>query len=282
MSDDRCYGNKTTNSVAQVYGVTNPYICPGTESSSGNSRCCGHNGICLSNGICQALNPPVNGTGYYIGSCTDRNFEDREVCDNSCSSLKTQEIVYNKTEGVWHCCGLNAKGELKCSNPSKIKFEAPSPAALKSEYSASSSSFMATASASQTLPSQPTTTVAVPTATSSPASSGGLSTGAQAGIGVGVGIVALAAIVGTVFFLLRRRKRQRLHVEQRGTGPWPAQGGYHVMDHGQVPAFQDPVKSPPNPEQQSAVAELGPHETQPVELMTSTRRVNSTTAELPP
>ncbi|KAL6249128.1 hypothetical protein RBB50_004191 [Rhinocladiella similis] len=281
MSDNRCYRNKTANSVTQIYGVTNPFICPGTESASGNSRCCQHDGICLSNNICQALNPPANGTGYYVGSCTDRDFEDREVCDNACSSLEVQEIVYNKTAGVWHCCGLNSKGEYKCNNPSKFKVEAPSPAELQSQYSASSSLFMATAS--QTLPSQPTTTIAVPSGTPSSASSGGLSTGAQAGIGVGVGIVALAAIAGIVFFLLRRRRRRRLRVENAGAGHWRAQGGYNVMlDHGQAPAFEDPVKIPVNAGQQSPIAELGSHVPRPVELMSSTRRGDSTAAELPP
>lgn len=43
--------------------------------------------------------------------------------------------------------------------------------------------------------------------TSAAAASSGLSVGAEAGIGAGVGVVALAAIIGVVFFLMKRYRR---------------------------------------------------------------------------
>ncbi|KIW59020.1 hypothetical protein PV05_03504 [Exophiala xenobiotica] len=296
MSDDRCYGNKTTSSGSQLYEVSSPYICPGTESVSGNSRCCGHTGVCLANGICQSLSPPPNGTGYYIGMCTDRNFEDRDVCHNACSSLKVQDIVYNKTSGVWHCCGLTSNGDLRCENPTKIVVKAPSPADLQSQYSASSSSF--TATASSTLPAEPTSTGTLPSSTSSESSgSSGLSTGAQAGIGAGVGVVAIAAIAGIIFFLLRRRRKQRTPQAKPGVGPWGSPNGYQMMAPGQTPIDQtayakqfapDPTNpaayyaTPPYATQSPVPVELSPQATRPVELMETTRKENSTAAELPP
>jgi hypothetical protein len=293
MSDDRCYRNRTGDNDQAIYNVNDPYVCPGTESANGNSRCCGASGICLGNGICQSLNPPDNGTGYYIGSCTDREYEDREVCSNDCSSLRVADIVYNKTEDIWYCCGLTSDGNLRCNNPTTQTVAAPSPAALLQQYSASSVSFMSTAS-STSLPAAPTDTVQSPIPTeSNSGDSEGLSTGSQVGIGVSVSVAAIA-IFAVVWFLLRSRRKQRMWQAGAGVYSGSSQNGYNMMNTSGT-TYQKPYNGSLGPEQMKftaytpypahtqpapAPAELSPHEQTATELMSSTRR-NLTVQELP-
>jgi len=211
-TDNRCYTNRTGDNGQNIYRVSSPFICPGTQSPDGNSRCCGGGGICLGNGICQAIQKTENATGFYIGSCTDRDFTDRAVCNNECSAFRVQDIVWSSEDEQWYCCGLNADGYIKCKSPSKQHFSAPDPQALQSAYSVSSSSFMATATAiasdvSTSLASAPAATVTIQPDIDD--GGGGLSTGGKVGIGVGVSVVALLAILGVAFWLLRKRRRAR-------------------------------------------------------------------------
>jgi len=299
MTDSRCYRNGTGVDGQAIYTINDPYICPGTESAQGNARCCESSGICLGHSICQSLNPPANGTGYYISSCTDRDFEDREVCPNACSSLRVPEIVYNKTEGTWYCCGLSSDGSLRCHNPTTQTVAAPSPAALLRQYSASSLSFMSTASMTS-LPAAPTDTGGTPVSTeSNSGASQGLSTGAQAGIGVGVAVAAIA-IFALIWFLLRSCRKKRMSQAGLGMKPWPYQSGYNVINTGGTmpPEVSLPVRQNqynggleteptnfaahgPGPvHTRPAPVELSPQERTAAELMSSTRK-NPTLQELP-
>jgi len=86
-------------------------------------------------------------------------------------------------------------------------------------YSSTQSSTQSTSSAESTstavtnTSAQPTSTN-TSTAPASDSSDGGLSTGAKAGIGAGVGVAALVAILAAGFFILRRRKKQKVRVTQ--------------------------------------------------------------------
>lgn len=91
-----------------------------------------------------------------------------------------------------------------------------------SQTAAASSSGTAIASASSlkgsTLTAAPTsssTSSSQSSSSSQGSSSSGLSSGAAAGIGVGAGIVALAAIGGLTWYLLRRRRRRSAVTELR-------------------------------------------------------------------
>lgn len=149
-----------------------------------------------------------------------------------------QDAVYNSTEGLWACCGVDADGDVTCNDPLKEFFAAPAPASMSSTFSvgalitaaASSSTSTSTFSTVQTTSSGAITTTspatrkeasqttAVPQiaatsqVTSSPTSLAvhtqkGLSTGAIAGIGIGCAIAGIA-IIGSIIFLLKRCYRK--------------------------------------------------------------------------
>lgn len=154
-----------------------------------------------------------------------------------------QDAVYNATEGLWACCGVNADGLVHCNDPLKEFFAAPAPASMSSTFSvgdlitaaASSSTSTSSASAVQmsssatiteaskitaatTTESSQTTAIPQSTTSSSQAESSstsvaaqthkGLSTGTAAGIGVGCAIAGFT-ILGTILFLLNRSYRKK-------------------------------------------------------------------------
>jgi hypothetical protein len=215
MADTRCYRNSTHNGEWSIDDVSSQQIvCPGTQQPDGFSRCCGRSAICLPGNICQALDSKIaeGATGFYVGSCTDRNYES-SACPNFCTFYSRNEIVYNATADAWQCCGADGNGNPKCDRPWKPSSKAPAPSVLLQSYSASVYTFTAststssgTGSASTALPASTTSGAPDATATSEN-QGGGLSTGAKAGAGVAGAIGGLLIIALVVWLFMRRRKQ---------------------------------------------------------------------------
>ena len=270
MADNRCYKNFTVNGDWQL-GVVEHTICPGTQGDDGFSRCCGPSAICLPNNICQALNAAEGSTGFYVGSCTDRDFQS-SVCSNFCSQIASPNIVYNENQDKWHCCGLLANGTAKCDRPTTRTSKAPAPSVLLEEYTASVATFTASSTSSST-----TASMSTPTASTTPEEdSGGLSTGAKVGAGIGGAIGGLLVIALIVFLLRRRRtsKSTQHPYEQQPDGV----ESYDMTKQNssrpatsQPPAYQTPIKSP---------AELSPSPVR-AELPGSGQRGAQSPQELP-
>lgn len=283
MGDTRCYKNYTTNGQWRLNDISQGNtICPGTQQEDGFSRCCGNSAICLPNNICQALNPAPGGSGFYVGSCTDRDYNS-PACPNFCSALAVAEITYNETSERWQCCGLDADGRLKCDDPTDRRSRAPAPTALLQQYSASVSTFTASSTTSASSISTSTTTP-TPTTTPSPGDdSEGLSTGAKIGAGVGgaVGGVVIIALICFFFWRRRQPKQRQMPVDQPSSG---GQGQYYDMSKqhissphsGQPPGYDIPLKTyiPPS--------ELSPQSGQPrSELPDTARQRIQSPQELP-
>ena len=224
MADTRCYRNNTSNGQWRLSDISdNSLVCPGTQQEDGFSRCCGKSAICLPNNICQALNIAPGASGFYVGSCTDRDYNS-PACSNFCSGILRNEIVYNETSGSWQCCG-GRDGHAKCEDPTRRSSNAPAPSILLADYSASRSTFTATStsSISSALTLSPTSS---PTSmTTSGGSSGGLSTGAKIGAGIGGALGGLLVIALIVFLVMKRRRKspstqrtQHGYQEHHGTG----------------------------------------------------------------
>lgn len=113
-------------------------------------------------------------------------------------------IVYNYTEGLWHCCGDDG-----CTGtPTSQTFEAVPP----SLWSA--------------VPSSPTSRPSTPrsSATASAEQDGtgetGLSSSAKIGIGVSAAIAGLAILASVVFFVLWRRSKSFAEQRHKALSPY--------------------------------------------------------------
>jgi hypothetical protein len=285
MADTRCYRNSTSNGQPRLTDVSeNNTICPGTEQDDGFSRCCGNSAICLPNNICQALNVQPGGTGFYIGSCNDRDYNS-PACSNFCSSLAVSEITYNATAQRWQCCGLDGQGRFRCDDPTNIRSRAPAPSALLQQYSASVSTF--TASSTTTPPSSTSTMTTSSTTTSTPPpdDSDGLSTGAKVGAGIGGALGGLAIIALLIFFIWRHRRKEtnRLPRDQNLNGD---HGQYYDISkqgaHDPMLGYQPPGSQTPNKHHTPPV-ELSPQYGKPRSELPDTtgQRIQQSPQELP-
>ena len=205
MADTRCYKNSTVNGEWSLKDVSeNNSVCPGTQKDDGFSKCCGKSAICLPHNICQALNAAEGSSGFYVGSCTDRDYNS-PACSNFCSAIANPDIVYNVTAARWQCCGRDAQGRTKCNDPTNRKSKAPAPTVLLENYSASVSTYTASSTSSSLSTSS---AIATPTTSAEPESSG-ISTGAKVGAGVG-GAIGGLLVIALIIFLLKWKRRQLL------------------------------------------------------------------------
>ena len=140
-----------------------------------------------------------------------------------------QDVLFNRTSGLWACCWNDDTEKLDCANPSNETFEALPPEQLfgsSTSVTTSSLSFETSISASSSveivvsftslspesiMPGHTVSTASLvnPLGPSgSPLSPGGLGTIAQIGIGVGVSLgVVLLLVVLVCFRILRRRSQ---------------------------------------------------------------------------
>lgn len=194
-----CYYNRAGN-------IETSESLPCGGSTGQNTFCCAKGHICMDDGIC-LFNRKINGTsGYYFGGCTDQTFRD-PACSKRCARYQAHDVVYNNTQGLWHCCySSEDQTSANCANPGSESFKALPPESLSAQPSytkpplSSSTALTSTTSTTTTAPLSPE---AVTSPTSS--SSDHLSSGTKAGIGVGVAIAVLAIITVLLFVFLRKR-----------------------------------------------------------------------------
>lgn len=234
-----CYRRHNTVDVFDQTAVDG--ACPGNRSASGHYQCCAMGYVCLSNGFCHGNSPVLGGSGYYMGGCTDPNFEDREACPFRCSklahwqldislltesliaSLRLPDVTYNSTTGLWHCCGTDAEGNVLCETPSEDTFLAPPPEELldtstentNSTVSTNSTISSATSSNFDTASSTPASTAPAEAVTTTSFPIGGI-------VGVVIGVLALVAVVAVVWYV-RHRKRNRTVKIARKSGTIPGE-----------------------------------------------------------
>lgn len=181
----------------------------------------------------------------FIGCCTS------DPCTSTASSCPQADVkpaTFNKldyesilpqncadTEAAWYtcatlstpffgCCKSNACANAKgCPAADLVAAELGNATQASVFLSATTSAATVTVTMSSTAASSTGTTLTssvAAMATAAPVESGsasGLSTGAKAGLGVGA--VALAAIIGLVFLLIRRSLKKRGGVVVRGSSP---------------------------------------------------------------
>ena len=80
----RCYGRVQSNSLGIL---PQPISVPcGNFTPEGPATCCVQGSTCLANNICYTANPPNGGSGYYMGGCTDPNYDTTNpACTSYCS-----------------------------------------------------------------------------------------------------------------------------------------------------------------------------------------------------
>ncbi|KAM0802982.1 hypothetical protein BDR22DRAFT_841102 [Usnea florida] len=228
-------------------------------TSATEQHCCQEGDTCLSNAICYFTHPGHGYTsGYYIGGCIEKSFQS-PTCSQQCSDHPTQDIVYNGSTDLWHCC--YGSGTLDCSFPSPETFEAPSPQQLLQALSDSTTLLPLPSSITSSSSSNPVTinhasvsshgfsiatllSVAVsstspiaPSSTSSgltshpstPAHSSPTSRGVSTNAKIGIAIAVTLAILGLAIWALgnARRKRRR------------DQSGNQISEKGPIAEIQD-------------------------------------------
>lgn len=178
-----------------------------------------------------------------------------------------QDVVFNRTSGLWSCCWNEDTEILDCANPSNETFEALPPEQLFGLTTTSGPSPMTTTSVSVSItiaasPSTPlpeTSVSASLSSTSSPSSadsqpsSSGLSTGALVGVGVGTSFGALLVLAGLIYLCTSKRKRSQSWLRPP-TARDPREGHKGEQIHG-PPFYSGVSELHANP--QSHVNELG-------------------------
>ena len=232
-----CY----VNTLSKIRNNTDFEPCGG--SSDAGAFCCHKDDICLENSICHFTSTQiVQGTsGYYVGGCTDKTFND-PACSRSCSEspriypslsrwksyrstgeFPTQDITYSSNSNEWACCFTDVTSPLDCSKPGRRTFEALALTALSAapsyglSISSTQSSTVATATTTNGAPSA---SPAASTATQTPDPAEGLSTGAKVGIAIPLALIGLPLIAIAIIFLRRRRRRSQGQL----AAPYPPPG----------------------------------------------------------
>ena len=180
------------------------------SNSTSTVQCCNPSDTCGADGFCyftHALASAV--TGYYLGGCTDPDFED-PACSQHCTGYPTQDVIYSQEYGLWSCC--YGSGELDCRKPSNETFALPGPDVLFGRTTSAGSSTATSSTSSHagisTTTTDDTVSVATSKAATTSASAGKSSPDNTTTIAVAVAVpvlVILAAIAG--FWFWRRRRR---------------------------------------------------------------------------
>lgn len=76
---------KVSNQVVPMESVAGAptFVCGGNTDSK-FQRCCVQGDTCLQGSICHFTHQSVFGSGYYIGGCTDEDYDD-PICSPRCS-----------------------------------------------------------------------------------------------------------------------------------------------------------------------------------------------------
>lgn len=83
MSNSICYAGKPTNGQEPSSTFIENWMTPCGDTGSTVQMCCRNRDVCLSDSICLSTHPVDNGSGYYIGGCTDETYSD-PVCSKNC------------------------------------------------------------------------------------------------------------------------------------------------------------------------------------------------------
>ncbi|KFZ16866.1 hypothetical protein V502_04858 [Pseudogymnoascus sp. VKM F-4520 (FW-2644)] len=216
------------------------------------SACCRPGDICYSNGLCHPGPDVEQGiTAWYWHGCTDPTFQDPS-CFSACFAVTGDGVDSCPGQGPnkWCCYGL---GGCDCNNSTQVVSALAGTIittidlGVTSISSTKSTSTTSPTSASTTTTTTPPSTTAgketgtetgaaagettgtTPTETPSPEKS--KSNAVPIGVGVGVGGAAALAIIGLIFFFLRRRNQK---AAAQVVGPEPkysaaAQGPQYEM-----------------------------------------------------
>ncbi|SPO07722.1 uncharacterized protein DNG_10417 [Cephalotrichum gorgonifer] len=195
-------------------GSVAPIVWPCDNSTTGASTCCPAGSTCYSNGVCQDEKGGV--TDFLRAGCTDPTWDD-PACLAECLDFSPEKIIGIRpcdgiTRGTNYCCddGSQGRGSFHCCATSSSLFTigTAAPTILAEMPISWTSSTMSTTSSDST-PTNETPTPNPSPEEPAPGTGGSSSNlGVGLGAGLGVGLPAMAAVIGGLLFLARRRKKQ--------------------------------------------------------------------------
>ncbi|KAE8452503.1 hypothetical protein EG329_000406 [Mollisiaceae sp. DMI_Dod_QoI] len=264
---------------------TSPAYQPCVQTVGTFSQCCGTNWTatdpkigndqCMPNGLCLNNDPSDNEPLYWRGSCTDPSWKSplclSNLCTNSSSGGDASDNVPLRqcSDGSW-CCG--STNTTCCSERLGVKLDAVIGVANQSS-STSSTSISSTSTPSTSTPSTSSfTSTSTSTATGSANlatpkdTQSGLSAGAKAGIGIAAAVIAIIALTGLTWFILRKKKGQ---AAVSGPADVTSGGFTNGKPHelGGEPAYAEMESNRPEPYQH----EVARHVPVPVHELASSR-----------
>lgn len=133
------------------------------------------------------------------------------------------DVVYLPSQNLWHCCGVDAQGQVTCSDPSGMTFTAPAANDLLAAYSTSSTVIAPSSTRSSPTASSLSSAPAESSnaAGSQDQTSSSISGGTIAGIVVGA-VAAIIALIVLGILWHRRRRRHRYHRQQSKQSDTPS------------------------------------------------------------
>jgi hypothetical protein len=241
----RCYV-KHDDEIVDVTG-NDPYDNLPCSNATGVQTCCANNSECTKDGFCYFTHQQSAAvTGYYLGGCTDPNFE-AAACPQHCTGLPTQDVVYNTTSGLWACC--YGSGDLNCNDPSDETFYAPNPRAILATSSVATSATSTTTTTPSAAPHTTSNTSSTPSSAGSSSHSHHNSDSTTTiVVATVIPVVFIVAAVCVFFWFLRRkswqqREAQSPHVHSAGFGSaWQSgrhEAAYYKSQPGQGPRVHE-------------------------------------------
>lgn len=201
------------------------FPCWNTSSADTYAPCCGTGSYCYSNGWCLASNYMT----VFRAGCTDQSWKSN-ACVQECTggkghlhtaSFKDLISILAPIGGMYKCdddghaaCSLDQCGTDKQFLVASGSLLLSGPAATNALQAAnyvlnSGSSSVETVSSVTTVTSMTTATSGTDSALSSGNSDSGYSANAVAGVGVGIGLPLFAALLVSLFFLRKERRKAK-------------------------------------------------------------------------
>lgn len=199
------------------------YICQGNSTQfigcCNSDPCADGAGTCPSSDLEPATFNKLDYQGILAQDCSGSADADWYTC----SALATPFMGCCTTNACTNTAGCPTNDLVAAElsgNATQARFFLTTTASASSTTATTKSASSSTGSSSSSTTAAATTTEAAASSTAAPgsgAAASGLSTGAKAGLGIGA--VALLALVGLLFFLIRRAMLKRRGVVVRGSYP---------------------------------------------------------------
>ena len=200
------YTQPNTNNPCSTPNTAVPYV-----------NCCVPGDICMEDNLCHYTKSSVNGSGYYLATCTDPFVKDATWAHNCLKGAP--DVVFIGTGDLWACCGTT-NGDLDSTKTTSDTFTAlpiddlqtvgfpDSDITATSILSSTATSASTATGYALTKPSSPGA-AGSPTPSFNPNPSSHLSNSIIAGLAVGATIILIFGIVIGAF-IMRATISQRL------------------------------------------------------------------------